>query len=427
MKNSRSKNMYEEAKKLMPGGVNSPVRAFDPFPFFTSHARGSKLFDVDDNYYIDYCLAYGPLILGHTNPVILEAVKNQLAQGIIYGTPSELEIRLAEKIKKSYFSMDMIRLVNSGTEATMHAIRAARGFSGRDKIIKFKGCYHGAHDYVLVKAGSGASTFGAPDSLGIPKDTTKNTILLPYNNTETFKQAIEEYRGSIACVIIEPVIGNAGLILPEDGYLDEIRKITKEENIVLIFDEVITGFRLGLGGAQEYYKIEPDMTTLGKIMGGGFPIACYGGKREIMEYISPIGKVYQASTLSGNPISVIAGLTAIEFLNERKDTVYKDLEEKTLRLVKGAKDLINDKNISAQINSISSMFQIFMTNEPVRNYADAKRCDKSKFLQYHRELLKNNVFVAPSQFETCFLSTAHSEDDIQHTLEAFDNALNILK
>lgn len=427
MNGLNSKNLFERAKKLMPGGVNSPVRAFSPYPFFTSHAIGSKLYDVDNNFYIDYCLAYGPLILGHAHPKIMESVQNQLSKGVIYGTPTELEVKMAETITKLYKSMEMTRLVNSGTEATMHAIRAARGYTKRDKIIKFEGCYHGAHDYVLVKAGSGATTFGAPNSLGIPSDTTKNTIVLPYNNIDLLTDEIKRNKDEIAAVIIEPVIGNAGLILPEQDYLHNIRKITEEEGIILIFDEVITGFRLGLGGAQEFYGISPDLTTLGKIMGGGFPLACYGGKKEIMNNISPIGKIYQASTLSGNPISVIAGLTTINILIDGERKIYDKLKENCLKLVNGLKDLTEDKGISAQVNSIASMYQLFMTKEPVIDYTSAQQCDKEKFNVYLVELLKNNVFVPPSQFETCFLSTTHSEDDIQSTLKAMDIALNRIK
>ncbi len=427
MNKSNSKNLFEKAKELMPGGVNSPVRAFKPHPFFTSHAYGSKLYDVDDNFYIDYCLAYGPLILGHAHPKILESVKNQLDRGVIYGTPTEQEIKMANLLTNIYPSMEMTRLVNSGTEATMHAIRAARGFTGKDKIIKFEGCYHGAHDYVLVKAGSGASTFGSPTSLGIPKDTTKNTLVLPFNDIESFNETIRENRNTIAAVILEPVIGNAGLILPKEGYLQEIRNITENENIILIFDEVITGFRLALGGAQEYFNIIPDMTTLGKIMGGGFPIAAYGGKKEIMSLISPLGKIYQASTLSGNPVSVVAGLTALNILSEGKNTIYDQLEQKCNKIKKGLNRIVEDLNISAQINSIASMFQIFFTDKPVVDYDTANLSDRAKFMEYHNELLNRNVFIPPSQYETCFVSSAHTNEDIQLTLEAMDNALDKIK
>ena len=427
MNKSNSKNLFEKAKELMPGGVNSPVRAFKPHPFFTSHAYGSKLYDVDDNFYIDYCLAYGPLILGHAHPRILESVKNQLDRGVIYGTPTEQEVKMADLITNIYPSMEMTRLVNSGTEATMHAIRAARGFTGRDKIIKFEGCYHGAHDYVLVKAGSGASTFGSPTSLGIPNDTIKNTVVLPFNDIESFNEAIRKNRNTIAAVILEPVIGNAGVILPEEGYLQEIRRITENENIILIFDEVITGFRMALGGAQEYFNIIPDMTTLGKIMGGGFPIAAYGGKKEIMSLISPIGKIYQASTLSGNPVSVVAGLTALNILSEGKNTIYDQLEQKCNKIKKGLNRIVEDLNISAQINNIASMFQIFFTDKPVVDYDTANLSDRAKFMEYQNELMERNVFVPPSQYETCFVSSAHTNEDIQLTLEAMDNALDKIK
>ena len=427
MNKSNSKNLFEKAKELMPGGVNSPVRAFKPHPFFTSHAYGSKLYDVDDNFYIDYCLAYGPLILGHAHPRILESVKNQLDRGVIYGTRTEQEVKMADLITNIFPSMEMTRLVNSGTEATMHAIRAARGFTGRDKIIKFEGCYHGAHDYVLVKAGSGASTFGSPTSLGIPNDTIKNTVVLPFNDIESFNEAIRKNRNTIAAVILEPVIGNAGVILPKEGYLQEIRRITENENIILIFDEVITGFRMALGGAQEYFNIIPDMTTLGKLMGGGFPIAAYGGKKEIMNLISPIGKIYQASTLSGNPVSVVAGLTALNILSEGKNTIYDQLEQKCNKIKKGLNRIVEDLNISAQINNIASMFQIFFTDKPVVDYETANLSDRAKFMEYQNELMNRNVFIPPSQYETCFVSSAHTNEDIQLTLEAMDNALDKIK
>lgn len=426
MSEPKSKLLYEKAKELMPGGVNSPVRAYKPYPFFTSHAKGSKLYDVDGNEYIDYCLAYGPLILGHANPDVKRAVAEQLEKGTMYGTPTEGEVILAEVIKNSYASVEMLRLVNTGTEATMHAIRAARGYTGRDKIVKFEGCYHGAHDHVLVKAGSGATTFGAPDSLGIPEETTKNTIVLPYNNLKALEDAISQNRGEFAAVILEPVIGNAGVILPEKGYLREVRRITEEEDIVLIADEVITGFRLALGGAQEYYGFEADLTTLGKIMGGGFPIAAYGGKREIMEQISPLGKVYQASTFSGNPVSVVAGLTALKILLNGRGTLYKRLENAGNVIRKGLNDITEDTGHAAVLNGLASMYQIFFTDEPVIDYVTAKRSDTAKFMRYQRELMERGVFIPPSQFETCFISTAHSDEDLSETLEAMDAAIREL-
>ena len=423
---SKSKILYEKAEKLMPGGVNSPVRAFKPYPFFTSHAKGSKIHDVDGNTYIDYCLAYGPLMLGHTRSEIIEAVREQLEKGTMYGTPTEAEVRLAELVTNLVPCMEMMRLVNTGTEATMHAIRAARGYTGKDKIVKFEGCYHGAHDSVLVKAGSGATTFGAPTSLGVPKDTTKNTIVLPFNDIELLEKAVDQNRGEIAAVILEPVIGNAGVVLPKDGYLQAIRKITKEDGIVLIFDEVITGFRLALGGAQEYYGVVPDMTTLGKIMGGGFLIGAFGGKKEIMELISPLGKVYEASTFSGNPVSVVAGLTALNILVKNRNTIYRQLEQAGDKIKKGLLDIVEDVKVSAQINGIASMFQFFFTDQPVTDYVTAKSSDTAKFMRYQRELMKRGVFVPPSQFETCFISTAHTNEDLTKTLEAMDSAIRTL-
>jgi len=420
---SKSKILYEKAEKLMPGGVNSPVRAFKPYPFFTSYAKGSKIHDVDGNVYIDYCLAYGPLMLGHARTEVIEAVREQLEKGTIYGTPTEAEVRLAELVTSVVPSMEMLRLVNTGTEATMHAIRTARGYTGKDKIVKFEGCYHGAHDYVLVKAGSGATTFGAPTSLGVPEDTTKNTIVLPFNDIESLEKAVDQNRGEVAAVIIEPVVGNAGVVLPNDGYLQAVRKITKEEEIILIFDEVITGFRLALGGAQEYYGVIPDMTTLGKIMGGGFPISAFGGKKEIMELISPLGKIYEASTFSGNPVSVIAGLVALNILIKNKNTLYKQLEQRAGKIREGLLDIVEDTKVPAQINGIASMFQIFFTDQPVVDYVTAKSSDKAKFMRYQRELMKQSVFVPPSQFETCFISTAHTNEDVTETLEAMDSAI----
>jgi glutamate-1-semialdehyde 2,1-aminomutase len=426
MKKSNSEISYSKAKKLMPGGVNSPVRAFEPYPFFTSSAEGSKLFDIDGNTYIDYCLAYGPLILGHSNPRIIEAVKTQIDKGTLYGTPTDIEVELAELITKLVPSIEMLRLVNTGTEATMHAIRLARGYTGRNKIIKFEGCYHGAHDYVLVKAGSGATTFGAPDSHGIPEETTKNTIAIPFNDINSFMDVIKQNQDEIATVIIEPIIGNAGVILPIEEYLNSIRKITEEEGIVLIFDEIITGFRLGLGGAQEYYGITPDITTLGKIIGGGFPIAAYGGKNEIFELVSPLGKVYQASTFAGNPISTTAGLATLKTLSENKNGIYKKLENNGNEIRNGLHDIIRDKGISAQVNGLTSMFQIFFTDEDVIDYKTAKSSDIVKFMSYQKHLMDNGIFIPPSQFETCFISTAHTDEDITKTLEAMNQAISAL-
>jgi glutamate-1-semialdehyde 2,1-aminomutase len=420
---SRSEKLFERAKRLIPGGVNSPVRAFCPYPFFTKYAKGSRIVDIDGNEYIDYCMGYGPLILGHAPELVVEAVMGQLERGTLYGTPTEQEVELAELICKAVPCAEMVRLVNTGTEATMSAIRVARGFTGRKKIVKFEGCYHGAYDYVLVKAGSGAATFGIPNSLGVPEETTRNTLVLPYNDAENLEKVIEREGHDIAAVIIEPVIGNAGVILPKNGYLKRIRELTKENGIVLIFDEVITGFRLALGGAQEYYGITPDMVTLGKVLGGGFPIAAFAGRREIMERIAPFGKVYQAGTFSGNPISVVAGLATLKSIKAKGKAFYQELNSKRRIICKAVEDLAEDMGFPVQVNGIASMFQLFFAKDEVIDYESALKADRVKFADYHRELMKNSVFVPPSQFETCFISSAHSKEDIEASIEAFSDAL----
>jgi glutamate-1-semialdehyde 2,1-aminomutase len=323
--------------------------------------------------------------------------------------------------------MEMLRLVNSGTEATMHAIRTARGYTARKKIIKFEGCFHGSHDGVLVKAGSGAATFGTPNSLGVPEETTRNTIVLPYNDFESIEEVMKREGHDVAAVIIEPVLGNVGLILPKKDYLAYLRKVTSEYSTVLIFDEIITGFRLALGGAQEYFKVKPDMATLGKVLGGGFPLASFGGKKEIMQNISPLGKVYQAGTFSGNPVSTTAGLTILNILNKRKNEIYPRLEKNCSELKKALADLSQTYKIQAQICNMASMYQIFFTAEPVTNYACAKRSDTEIFSAYFHELLRQGVFIPPSQFETCFVSGAHTEEDLKHTIGAFDRALKAAK
>jgi len=420
----KSENLFEGAKKLMPGGVNSPVRAFTPYPFFTSCAKGSKIIDVDGNEYIDYCLAYGPLILGHSHPVVVKAVMEQLNKGTMYGTPTEKELELAKLVCENVPAANMIRLVNTGTEATMSAIRAARGYTGRKEIIKFEGCYHGAHDCVLVKAGSGATTFGIPDSLGVPEETTQNTIVLPYNDIDGFRHTVKREKGRIAAVIVEPVVGNAGVILPKDGYLETLRELTEDNGIVLIFDEVITGFRLAFGGAQECFGVTPDMVTLGKIMGGGFPIGAYGGRKEIMEMVAPAGKVYQAGTFSGNPISVVAGLATLTYIKSKGEAFYKILESKINTIIKALKDLKEDKDNRLSINHISSMFQIFFTLDDVYDYRSAKTADVARFKFYHKKLLEEGIFIPPSQFETCFISETHTKQDIDKTIETITFALN---
>jgi glutamate-1-semialdehyde 2,1-aminomutase len=420
---TKSEELFERAKRLIPGGVNSPVRAFQPYPFFTERAKGSHIFDVDGKEYIDYCLAYGPLILGYAHPKIVEAVRAQLENGSLFGTPTEQEVDLAELICKMVLSAEMVRLVSTGGEATMSAIRAARGYTGKKKIIKFEGCYHGAHDYVLVKAGSGATTFGMPTSLGIPEETTRNTIVAPFNDAEKFENAVKENKDDLAAVIVEPVIGNIGLVLPKEGFLETLRELTEDYGIVLIFDEVITGFRLALGGAQEYYGVAPDMTTLGKVLGGGFPIAAFAGKEEIMKMIAPSGKVYQAGTYSGNPISVIAGLATLKFLRDSGKGFYAKMERNCKAIVTPLKKTIRECSLKVQVNHLASMFQLFFTGTPVYDYTTVKTADTAKFMRYHAKLLEKGVFVPPSQFETCFLSAAHSAQDLDKTIEAIMESL----
>ncbi len=415
MELERSKRLYEEALKLLPGGVSSPVRAVKPFPFYTAYAKGSKIYDVDGNEYIDYCLAYGPLILGHANPVVKEAIEEQLERGWLYGTPIELEVEYANLITKLYDSIEMLRFVNTGSEATMSAIRLARGFTGRNKILKVEGSFHGAHDAVLVKAGSGATTHGIPNSAGVPPDFVKNTLQVPFNDVEALAEIVEKNREELACVIMEPVMGNAGLILPEKDYLREVRKITEENDVLLIFDEVITGFRLALGGAQEYYGVKADLTTLGKIAGGGLPIGIFGGRREIMELIAPSGPVYQAGTFSGNPLSLIAGYTTVKFIME--NGVLEKVNRTTKAIAEGIKDQMEDTNLDCSVGYIASMFCVYFGETP-KNYADALKLDKEKFLKFFWELLKEGVFFPPSQYECCFVSYAHSEEDVERTVEA---------
>ena len=415
-----TEELFEESKKYFPGGVNSPVRAFKPYPFFVESAGGCKITDCEGNTYIDHCLAYGPLILGHANPKVVREVSNQLSIGSAYGTPSENEIKLAKEVVNRIPSAEMVRFCNSGTEATMSAIRLARGFTGRDKIIKFEGAYHGAHDYVLVKGGSGAACL--PDSAGIPTDTTKNTLSVPFNDEEALTELIEKEGENIACLIMEIVMGNVGCIEPKTGFLEFVRKITEENNIVLIFDEVITGFRASRGGAQQYYGVTPDLTTLGKIVGGGLPMGAFCGKREIMELIAPQGPVYQAGTFSGNPISVQAGLSTLSQLD---DKFYKDLERKGNFLRGNIESIIDDEQYNIQCVGLASMFQIYLNPAEVYNYADAKKSDTEGFLRYFRALLKEGVFIPPSQFECNFISSAHGMDDLQNTAEAIEVALAI--
>lgn len=411
----RSEELFREAKEFLPGGVNSPVRAYEPSPFFAEKGKGSKIFDVDGNSYIDYCLAYGPLILGHANEKVVYEVSKQLEKGSTYGIPTEKEIELAKLVVKKVPCAEMVRFVNSGTEATMSAIRLARAFTGKTKIIKFEGAYHGAHDHVLVRSGSGA--VGMPDSPGVPEDTTKNTILIPFNDEEAVFDVIGREKDEIAAIIVEPIMGNIGCIPPKNGYLEVLRKITQENDIVLIFDEVITGFRIAEGGAQEYFGVIPDLVTLGKILGGGFPIGALAGRKRIMEMIAPSGNVYQAGTFNGNPISITGGLVTLKQLN---NNFYEKLNRKGHILRDGIQDILDDNNLDFKLAGLSSMFQIYFTDKDVWDYKDAKSSDTEKFMKYFHILLENGVFIPPSQFECCFLSMMHDNADIQKTLDAVD-------
>ena len=423
---SKSKKLFSRAKKVIPSGINSPVRFYDPYPFFVKKADGSVIWDVDGNRYLDFCNGYGALLLGHRRKEILSAVLAQLKNGTLYCAPTDIEVELSELIVRNYPSMGKVRLVNTGSEATMTAIRLARGFTKKKKIIKFEGCYHGAHDSVLVKAGSGAAHNGISISEGGLDQVSKNTLVVQYNNSQDLNSVLEKQK-DIACVIIEPVLSNMGLVLPEKRFLTEIRKITKDHDVPLIFDEVVTGFRMSPGGAQQYFGIKPDLTTLGKSLGNGFVIAAVGGKNEIMNMLSPEGKVYQASTYAGNPVSVAAAIESIKTINKHKNKIYPKLELSCTMLATAIKDLTTDLKIPHQINFISSMFQVFFTNKPVHDYSSAKKADTKKFKKLFAALLKNGVFVAPSQFETVFLSYAHTTDDLHKTLEAYEKSLKAVR
>jgi len=421
-----SKKLFLQAKKVIPSGINSPVRRFDPYPFFVKKAQGSMIWDVEGKKYLDFCNAYGALLLGHQRKEIISSVSSQLKKGTLYCAPTELEVELAELINKNYQSMDKVRLVNTGSEATMTAIRLARGFTKKKKIIKFEGCYHGAHDYVLVKAGSGAAHRGMAFSEGGLDEVSKQTLVVQYNNSQELDHILERQK-DVAGVIIEPVLANMGLVPPQKKFLYEIRKITRDHDVPLIFDEVITGYRMSTGGAQQYFSITPDITTLGKALGNGFVIAAVGGKAEIMDMLSPQGKVYQASTYAGNPVSVSAAIASVKTLNEHKNRIYPKLAVCCAILARTIGDMAKDLKIPHQINFISSMFQIFFTDKPVTDYRSAKRADAKKFKKLFNALLKNGVFVAPSQFETVFLSDSHTIPDLQKTIDAYHKSLKAVK
>jgi len=423
---SVSRKLFNDSKKVIPSGVNSPVRYFDPYPFFTKKANGAYIWDEDNTRYIDFCNAYGALLLGHRRKEILDSVSKQLSKGTLYCTPTASEIELSKLILGNFPSMNKVRLMNTGGEATMTAIRLARGYTKKKKIIKFEGCYHGAHDSVLVKAGSGSAHNGISVSDGGLDEVSKNTLVVEYNNIEDLQKTISKNK-DIAGVIVEPILANMGLILPEKNFLSDLRKITKENNIPLIFDEVVTGFRVSPGGAQEHFGIKPDITTLAKALSNGFTISAVGGKKEIMNLLSPGGKVYQASTFAGNPISVSAAISSIKIINKMKNKLYEKLARNCELLVDEIDDLATDYKIPHQINSLASMFQIFFTNKQVIDYKTSKKSNTKKFHKLFSNLLKNGIFIAPSQYETVFLSDAHTDANITKTIGAYGLSLEALR
>jgi len=424
MAGPRSRKLFEEAKKHIPGGVNSPVRAFRSVggePLFIRKAKGSKIVDVDGRTYIDYVLSWGPMILGHTHPRVTAALKKAISNGTSFGAPTELEITLAKMVKKAFPSIEMVRMVSSGTEATMSAIRAARGFTGRDKILKFEGGYHGHGNSLLVKAGSGVATFGLPDSPGVPADLAKLTLTVAYNDLAAVKELASREGEQIACIIVEPVAGNMGCVPPEPGFLEGLRQVCDQYGIVLILDEVMTGFRVAYGGAQQLYKIKPDLTCLGKVIGGGLPVGAFGGKLEIMQKIAPIGPIYQAGTLSGNPLAMTAGIETLKELG--KPGVYKTLEKLSAELEQGLRAAASEAGVPVTLNRVGSMFTGFFTDRKVKDFESAKTSDTGRFGRYFLSMIKNGVSLAPSQFEAAFLSLAHSRADINKTIEAARKSL----
>lgn len=422
-----SKEAFKEAVTLMPGGVNSPVRAFksvDMDPIFMERGKGSRIYDIDGNEYIDYVLSWGPLILGHTNDKVVEAIKKVAESGTSFGAPTLIENKLAKLVTECVPSIEIVRMVSSGTEATMSALRLARGYTGRNKIMKFEGCYHGHGDSLLIKAGSGVATLGLPDSPGVPEGIAKNTITVPYNNLESVRYAFEQYGDDIAGVIVEPVAGNMGVVPPQPGFLEGLRELTTEYGALLIFDEVMTGFRVDYHCAQGHFDITPDITCLGKVIGGGLPVGAYGGKAEIMEQIAPSGPIYQAGTLSGNPLAMAAGY---ETLAQLAPETYDEFNRKAERLEAGLKSAAEKYDIPHTVNRAGSMVGFFFTNEDVYNYDQAKTSDLSLFAEYYKEMANNGIFLPPSQFEGLFLSTEHTDEDIEATIEAAEKAFATIK
>lgn len=419
VKTDRSRELFEKAKRYIPGGVNSPVRAFRAVgmePLFIARGKGSKIYDVDGNEYIDYVGSWGPLVLGHADDRVVSAVAEALGRGTSFGAPTELEIEMAKLVVDAVPSIEEVRMVSSGTEATMSAIRLARGFTGRPKIIKFEGCYHGHADCLLVQAGSGVTTLGLPDSPGVTPGATGDTISIPYNDLEAVQAVIEERHEEIAAVIVEPVAGNMGVVPPREGFLEGLRAVTADHGVLLIFDEVITGFRVGYGGAQEFYGVMPDLTCLGKIIGGGFPVGAFGGRRDIMEQVAPVGAVYQAGTLSGNPVAMTAGIATLRILADL--SVYVELDRKGSMLAEGLFAEAQAAGVDAYFTRVGSLSCLFFVAEQVTDYASAKTSDTARYAAYFSSMLQQGVYLAPSQFEASFVSAAHSDEDIERTVTA---------
>jgi len=425
---AQSAELFSQAKNVIPGGVNSPVRSFSGVggtPVYIDHASGPYVFDSDNKRYIDYVGSWGPMILGHAHPEVISAVTETAAKGLSFGAPTEIETVMAAKVCELVPSVDLVRMVSSGTEATMSALRLARGFTGRDKIVKFEGCYHGHSDSLLVKAGSGALTLGVPSSPGVPASVATDTITLIYNDSESVKTAFAEVGEQIACIIVEPVAGNMNCIPPEPGFLETLRQVCDDYGSVLIFDEVMTGFRVGLHSAQGYYNVKPDLTTLGKIIGGGMPVGAFGGRRDIMEYLAPLGPVYQAGTLSGNPVAMAAGLKTLELIS--KPGFYDSLTQKTEKLVAGIKQQAAAADIALSVNQVGGMFGLFFSgDEKVSRFAQVMQCDQALFKRFFHAMLEQGIYLAPSAFEAGFVSAAHTDDDIEQTLEVIGKVFKSL-